>query len=152
MYLLKQEFSDIPLEVSFLCTVVIYPDTDYYKNLAQVIYYIQGMVGLTFIMSIDKSVNIKWYFDAEFDMHKEMRIHTCCIITMGIERSYVQSIKQKLNTKSSTEAEIVGVDYVLTKVIWIRYFLKEQGYEIHDIVIFQDNQIFIKLKKWYTIK
>ena len=51
-----------------------------------------------------------------------------------------------MNTKSSTEAERVGVDDVLTQVIWIRYFLKYQGYKIRDNVIYQDNQSAIKLK------
>ena len=51
-----------------------------------------------------------------------------------------------MNTKSSTEAERVGVDDVLTQVIWTRYFLKDQGYEIRDNVIYQYNQSAIKLE------
>ena len=46
---------------------------------------------------------------------------------------------KKMNTKSSTEADLVGVDNVLTQVIWTCYSLKENGYEIHDNVIYQDN-------------
>ena len=66
---------------------------------------------------------------------------------MGTGGAYVQSSKQNLNTKSSTEAEIFRVDYILTQVIWNRYFLKEQGYNIHNNIIYQDNQIAIKLEK-----
>ena len=51
-----------------------------------------------------------------------------------------------MNTKISTEAKLVGVDYVLNQVIWTRLLLKYQGYEIHDNVIYQDNQITIKLE------
>ena len=54
--------------------------------------------------------------------------------------------RKKLNTKSSNEAKIFEVDDVLTQVIWTRYFLKYQGYEIHDNVIYQDNQSTIKLE------
>ena len=54
--------------------------------------------------------------------------------------------KQKLNTKSSTEAELVVVDDILTQVICTRYFLKEQGYMIHNNIIYQDNQSAIKLE------
>ena len=71
--------------------------------------YIQGTIGLPLILSINKSGNIKWYVNAEFAVHKDMRR------TGG---SYVQSSKQKLNTKISTEAELFEVDYVLTQVIW----------------------------------
>ena len=49
-----------------------------------------------------------------------MRSHTGGFMTMGTGGAYVQSRKQNLNTKSSTEAEIVGVDDVLTQVIWTR--------------------------------
>ena len=35
---------------------------------------------------------------------------------------------------------------VLTQLIWTQYFLKEQGYKIHDNVIYQDNQSAIKLE------
>ena len=86
--------------------------------------YIQGTIGLPLILSIDKSVNIKWYVDAVFAVHKYIRSHTSGFMTMGTGEAYVQSSKQKLNTKISTEAELVGLDDVLTQVIWNRYFLK----------------------------
>ena len=65
---------------------------------------------------------------------------------METGEAYVQSIIQNLNTKSSTEDEIFGVDDVLTQVIWTRYFLKDQGYKIHDRIIYQGNQSAIKLE------
>ena len=60
-------------------------------------------------------------------------------MTMGIGGAYVRYIKQKLNTKTSTEAQLVFVDDVLTQVILTQYPLKDQGYEIHDNVFDQDN-------------
>ena len=110
-------------------------DTDDYKKLARVMKYIQGTIGLPMMLSIDKSGNIKWYFDASFPVHKCMRSHTGGFITMVTGGAYVKSSKKKLNTKSSTEAELVGVDDVPTQVIWTRYFLKEQGNMIQDNVI-----------------
>ena len=98
-------------------------------------------------MSIDKSGNIKWYVDASFAVHKDMRSHTGGFMTMGTGGAYVQSRKQKLKTNSSTEADLVGVDDVLTQLIWTRYFLKEQGHMIQDNVIYQDNQSAIRLEK-----
>ena len=74
-----------------------------------------------------------------FAVHADMRSHTGGFMTMVTGGAYVQSIKQKMNTKSSTEAEIFGVDDVLTQVIRTRYFLKEQGHMIQDNVIYQDN-------------
>ena len=56
-------------------------------------------------------------------------------MTMVTGGAYVQSIKKKLNTKSWTEYKLVGVDDVLTQVIWNQYLLKEQEYMIHNNVI-----------------
>ena len=78
-------------------------------------------------------------------MHNNMGIHTGGFITMVTGGSYVQSRKLKLNTKISTEAELVGVRHFPTHVIWTWYFLKEQEYDIHDNVIYQDKQSAIKL-------
>ena len=54
----------------------------------------------------------------------------------------VQSVsrKQKLNTRSSTESELVGVDDVATMVLWTKLFLEEQGQNIKQNIIYQDNK------------
>ena len=101
--------------------------------------YIQGTIGLPLILSIKKSRNIKWYVDAAFSVNKYTRSHTGGFMKMGTGGDYVKSRKQKLKTNSSTEAELVGVDDIMTQVIWTRYFLKEQGYMIQGNVIYQDN-------------
>ena len=57
------------------------------------------------------------------------------------------SRKQRLNTKSSTEAELVAVDDVSTLVLWTKLFLEEQGYEVTKNIIYQDNKAAILLEK-----
>ena len=57
------------------------------------------------------------------------------------------STKQKLNTRSSTEAELVGVDDSMAMVIWTRNFLRAQGLEVTDNVVYQDNQSAILLER-----
>ena len=49
------------------------------------------------------------------------------------------SWKQKINTNSSTEAEIVGVNDSLAYILWARYFLQEQGYNMEPLLIYQEN-------------
>ena len=120
-------------------------DTDNHKEPTRTIKYIQDTIGLPLILLIKKSGNIKWYVHEEFVLHKDMRIHNGGFTNIGNEGDYLKSSK-KLNTKSSTESELVGVDNVLAQVIWTQYFLKEQGYEIRDNVIYQDNQSSIKLE------
>ena len=147
LYLSKRARPDIQLSVSFLCTKVRGPDTDEYKKLVRVIKYIQGPIGLPLILSIEKPGNIKWYVDASFTVHKDMRSHTGGLLTMGTGGNYVQSSKNNLKIKSSTKAKLVEVDDVLTQVIWTRYFLNEQGHMIQDNVIYQYNQSAIRLEK-----
>jgi hypothetical protein len=66
------------------------------------------------------------------------------------------SLKQKINTKSSTEAELVGVDNAMNFVEWIQLFVEEQIKSINDdsilkkigsdVVIEQDNTSTIQLE------
>ena len=49
------------------------------------------------------------------------------------------SWKPKISTKSSTEAEIVGVDDSLPYILWARYFLQEQGYGMEPSLLYPDN-------------
>ncbi len=64
---------------------------------------------------------------------------------MGLGLIHGDSSKQKLNTKSSTEAEVVGASDGIGMGIWCRNFLIEQGYDIPPIELLQDNQSTIKL-------
>ena len=66
---------------------------------------------------------------------------------MGKGALFTKASKQKLNSRSSTEAELVGVDDVSSQIVWTRYFLLEQGYGVQDSVIHQDNQSAILLEK-----
>ena len=68
------------------------PDTDYYKNISRVMKYIKGTIGPPFILSINKSGNIKWYVDAEFVVHKGIMSHIGGFVEMGTGGAYVQSI------------------------------------------------------------
>jgi hypothetical protein len=65
-------------------------------------------------------------------------------MSMGTGAAYSTSRRQKLNTKSSTEAELVGINDVLPQAFWTKYFMESQGYGITTILN-QDNQSTIKL-------
>ena len=56
------------------------------------------------------------------------------------------SRKQKLNTRSSTEAESVGPDDLSTMILWTRLFMQEQGYDIQKNILYQDNKSTILLE------
>ena len=56
------------------------------------------------------------------------------------------SRKQKLNTRSSTEAELVAVDDMASQVMWTNYFLQKQGYFSNGCIVCQDNKSALLLE------
>ena len=66
---------------------------------------------------------------------------------MSVGTLHAKSGVQKLNTKSSTEAEIVGVsDYLLYK-IWMMKLMGAQGYKIKNDILYQDNQSAMRMEQ-----
>ena len=84
-----------------------------------------------------------------------MRGHTGGGVTLGKGFLIICSTKQKLNTRSSTESELVGVHNIMPIILWTRYFLKAQGYKVNDNIVYQDNKSTILLEnngKWSRTK
>lgn len=140
LFLCKRSRPDIQLAVGFLCTRVREPDEDDWKKLRRVIQYLRGSSRLCLTLEADKSHIIKWWIDAAFAVHEDMRSQSGGGMSLGKGMVYSSSIRQKLNTRSSTEAELVGVHDFLPQVLWTRYFLEAQGYGVKDNIIHQDNQ------------
>jgi hypothetical protein len=118
-----------------------------WAKLLRLLKYINGTRKEKLILTADNLHVIKWYVDASFAVHPDFKSHTGGMMTMG--GGAVQSIsrKQKLNTRSSTEAELVGADDAATLILWTRLFMQEQGYDVDKNILFQDNKSAILLEK-----
>ena len=147
LFLCKRARPDIQTAVAFLCTRVQQPDTDDYKKLARVMRYLRNTADMPLTLEADELYVLKWWVDASYAVHPDMRSHTGGAMSLGKGVVFGTSTRQKLNTKSSTEAELVGVNDVMPQALWTRYFLEAQGYRVTDNVIFQDNQSAILLEK-----
>ena len=66
---------------------------------------------------------------------------------MGHGVLHEKVLVQRLNTKSLTEAELVGVSEYLTYNLWLIIFLQVQIYGIMNNILYQDNQIVIRIDK-----
>ena len=99
------------------------------------------------IMGIDKLGKLVTCIDAAYGTHPDFRIYTGGVVSLGRGALINKSVKQKLNTKSSCEAEVVGVSDVFPANIWLTNFLHAQGYKVHDNVLYQDNTSAIKMHK-----
>ena len=86
------------------------------------------------------------YVDASYVVHQDMRGHTGDILTL--ERGIIQgkASKQKLNTKRSTESELVGASDYTPWTVWVKWFLAEQGYILKRNIFYQDNQSAMKME------
>ena len=147
LFLCKRARPDIQTAVAFLCTRVKGPDTDDYKKLTRVMRYLRATIGMPLTLEADGSNVYKWWADASYGVHPDMRSHTGGVLSLGRGAVYATSTRQKIGTKSSTEAELIGVSDVLSQVIWTRYFMEAQGYHVKDTIVYQDNQSAILLEK-----
>jgi hypothetical protein len=85
--------------------------------------------------------------DAAFAVHPNMRGHSGGALILGLRFPISSSGKQKLNTCSSNESELVGADNLMSLIVWSRNFLKAQGYAVVDSILHQDNRSAILLEK-----
>ena len=76
-----------------------------------------------------------------------MRGHTGGTLTMGQGFPLAKSTKHKLNTCSSTESELVAVDDLIPQILWARLFMKAQGIEVKDNILYQDNKSSMLLEQ-----
>ena len=78
---------------------------------------------------------IKWYVDASFAVHPDFRSHTGVGMTLGKGFPITKSSKQKLNTRSSTESELVGADDAAQMILWTKFFMEAQGYPVTENIL-----------------
>ena len=147
LFLSKRARPDLQQAVAFLTTRVKEPDTDNYKKLGRALKYLHAEPHLPLTLEANNAQIIKWWVDASFAAHKDMRSHTGGTMSLGKGSVYSMSVRQKLNTTSSTEAELVGVHDLMPMILWTQHFLREQGHGVDKSVVYQDNQSATLLEK-----
>ena len=140
LYMGKRTRPDILLPISFLATRVQDPDEDDWNKLQRVLKYLNGTPDLGIALQCDKDIIIQSFIDASYGTHGDFRSHTGMVITLGKGPIDIASTKQKINTKSSAEAELIALSDKASQVIWHRDFLIAQGYNNLPATIYQDNQ------------
>ncbi len=147
LYLSQRGRPDIRTAISFLCKRTSIPDEDDWRKLVRVMRYLQKTLYLKLRLSADGTGLIKWWVDASFAVHHDMKSHTGATMSLGSGSIYSMSAGQKLVTRSSTESELVGLHDALPQALWTRRFLEAQGFEVVDTIIYQDNMSAMLLEK-----
>ena len=109
--------------------------------------YLNGSPDLPLTLKADSTSIVKWWVDGSYSVHPDFRSQKGGTGSLGKGSIISTSTKQKLNTRSSTETEIVAADDLMPHVCWTNYFLDCQGYNIDSTIMFQDNQSAILLEK-----
>ena len=131
----------------FLSTRVTKPTLQDQYKLKRVLEYIKGSLGLTYTIGADSLDMLFTFVDAAYGVHPDLRSQTGGCITLGTGGLLNRASKQKINTKSSTEAELVGASDYLSNTIWVQNFMSAQGYPIKQSYFAQDNESAIKLER-----
>jgi hypothetical protein len=145
LFMCKRARPDLHTTVAVLCTRVKKPNHDDWNKLVRLMKYCNGTRHDKLILSADDLHVIKWYVDSAFAVHPDFKSHTGAVMTYGGGAAQSISRKQKLNTRSSTEAELVGTDDVAIMILWTKLFMEAQGYEIKSNILTQDNKSTILL-------
>jgi hypothetical protein len=130
LFLSARAQRDIQSATAFLTTRVRTPDKDDWGKVKRVLSYLKGTLHMPLILSADSLMLSRWWVDAAYAVHDDCWGHTGTGMSFGQGMALSYSWKQKINMKSSTEAELVGVDDSLGYILWAHYFMIEQGYDM----------------------
>ena len=147
LYLAKRVRPEILPTVNFLSTRVKNPTEDDWNKLDRCLKYLNGepSMGIRLSCASNDPLSVVSHVDASYGVHPDGKSHSGMCIALGEGPIYVKSSKQKIVTKSSTEAELVALSDGCSQVIWSREFLLNQGYKVDAATIYQDNMSTIAL-------
>jgi hypothetical protein len=143
----KRSRPDTSLATSFLATRVRSPNKDDWVKLTHLMQHLRSTKLLGLTLSANGSGILKWWVDASFAVHPNMRGHSGGGLPMGRGFPMVGANKQRINARSSTETEIVGANDFMPLTCWTHLFMEAQGYKVKDNILFQDNKSSILLEK-----
>jgi hypothetical protein len=151
LYIAKRGRPDILTAVNFLTSRVLRSNQEDAKKLKRICDYLNTTSGYKLKLECNLKVpTIECWIDASFAVHKDRKSVTGVAIMIGNACVYASSVKQKIVTKSSTEAELVAASDGLSYGLWVRNFMQYLGYTALPIKLMQDNKsaIIMAEKGW----
>jgi hypothetical protein len=142
LYIAKRTRPDILVAIAFLTTRVTKCDSDDMSKLHRVISYLNRTMDRGVTLRIGNGpILVRCYIDAAYAVHQDAKSHTGCCVILGESGScYMKSAKQKIVTKSSTEAELVALSDSANVPIHMSRFLTAQGHVVPPAILYQDNK------------
>jgi hypothetical protein len=148
LYVAKRVRPEILAAVSFLTTRALVCDADDLAKLHRVLGYVKKTRDRGIVLRIGEFISVEAYIDAAYGVHTSSgKSHTGCAIVLGNGPVFVKSTKQKIVSKSSTEAELIALSDSASQAIWVANFINAQGYDVGPVVLHQDNMSCMALVK-----
>jgi hypothetical protein len=91
------------------------------------------------------SLELTGWVDAAYATHENGRSHQGALIFLGGALVMASSVRQKIVSKSSTQAELEALSSSTDHILWASEWLKEKGHISGPVTVFQDNQASIRL-------
>jgi hypothetical protein len=145
LYLTKRARPDTQLAIGFLTSRVQSPDVDDWKKFMRVLKYLNGTRDMGLCLEPGDSSALTMYVDASYGVHSDGKSHTGMCMSLGKGTILAKSNKQKIVTKSSTEAELVALSDMASDAICLNDFLEHQGEKPGAVNIKQDNMSTISM-------
>lgn len=127
LFLWKRARQDIQTATSFMTTLVRKPDQDDWKKLKRVSECLNKTKELELTLSVNKLNIMKWYIDVSHAVYPDVKGQTGVSMTLGKGSIHNSSIKQKMNTRSSTEPELVATYDAFPQILWTDIVNKHCG-------------------------
>ena len=141
LFLCKHGHPDIAPAIAYLTTWVQKPNHADWTKLCQMLQFLKQTVKDKLSLRADSSGCLRWHCGIAFALHNDFRSHTGSTFLMGDGAITSLSRKQGMNTRSSTEVEVVATDKIIAPMIWTQLFLKAQGYLVKENILYQDDKV-----------
>jgi len=115
VYVAKRVCLDLLTTTAFLTTRQGKGTSQDWKKLRRLLQYIQNTIDMPFIFAADEMNRFHTFNDVAYAVNMDRKSQTGGLVTFGRGAVHGQSTKQRLNTKSSTEGEIVSCSDYLTE-------------------------------------
>ena len=146
LFLAKRVGMSCLIAIGALASKVSAPTVEDRKKLDRVFNYLSSNNNMTLKFKRNGVVTFEAFVDASHATQQGRKSRTGILLKMAGCAIGAWSTKQKIVTKSSTEAELVALTESLTNIIWLRRFLEYQGYnKLPPIKVWEDNKSCIDL-------
>ena len=141
LYLAKRTRPETLTAVAYLATrVTCCTESDVVK-LHRLIRYLRSTLDLGLVLRPGKmGIVVRLFVDASYGVHRDGKSHTgSCVVIGDVGAVHCRSAKQSILSKSSMEAELVGLSDSANQGLHARNFLVRQGYRMAPVTVYQDN-------------